>query len=207
MPSLFVVEDLHELVVARLAALALEAGDDDPLPALFGARHLEAPAGLAPNTYLWVPLRELKTGFEKSKTESGHDSLWGRRHHFQVRCYGESHAIASQMLENVTAAIWDVAEDEEFPADVDLIGATWFEADGTPPAGDGECLIAEFTVIGTFPRRYVHVARRVRAAQTPSVVDAPTVQPTGFAFEMHSTRSTTADGEDAGPVVVTFPTP
>lgn len=215
--SFFVVRDFFEKVHGGSPGDAEDAADgwlttkmkaasSEPLMSLFGARYLKAAAELVPNKYLWVPLKAARADWEAGPTPQGHRSFWGRQHHFQVRCYGESDAVASAMLENVTAALYDLVDGS---TSFSLVGEAWWHAlEGEEPPQAGELLIAEFTWLDVFVKRYVHVARRViNTPQTMTVEDAPTVQPTSIEISFYTSPDGSTDGELLGVDVIPVPPP
>lgn len=189
-----------EPIVGWLTARA--AGE--PLKAFFGARHIKAPAELVPNKYLWVPLKASRAEWEPGPTAQGHRTFWGRRQHWQVRCYGENHAVASAMLENVAAALYGVADGS---TSLGMVGEAWADAvEGEESPQDGELLIGEFTWLEAFAKRYVHIGRRVmNTPQVPVVEDAPTVQPTSIELSFYTSPDGSTDGELLGVDVIPVP--
>lgn len=221
--SFFVVRDLFEKVHGGApgdAQNALDAlgnpltgylttragGAAQALYAFFGARHIKAAAELLPNKYLWVPLKASRADWEPGPTPQGHRTFWGRRHHWQVRCYGENHAVASAMIENVAAALYSIVDGSP---SLGMIGEVWSDAvegEESPQAGD--LLIGEFTWVEAFAKRYVHISKRVIAtAQTPTIENAPSVQPTGIEISFYTSPDGSTDGELLGVDVIPVPAP
>ncbi len=212
--SFFVVRDLFEKVHggapgdaedAAAGRLTTIAGPD-PLFALFGARHLKASSQVVPNKYLWIPLKAARDEWEAGPTPQGHRTFWGRRHHWQVRCYGENHAIASAMLENVAAALFYLVDGSP---SLGMVGEVWADAaEGEESPQAGELLIGEFTWLEAFAQRYVHVARRViQTPQDPEIENAPTVQPTSIEISFYTSPDGSTDGDLLGVDVIPVPPP
>jgi len=187
------VRALYDETVVQMAARAAAIGRT-PLRTYWGSKKLNTPAELVPNSYLWIPL---KLGYQAKSTDptpEGHRAFWQAQHHFQVRCYGETHEIASVMLANVAAVMHDARG-----GNLSLIGASWSDAvEGEEVIANGELLIGEFAIQDVFVQRYLHVGERGDrrdASQSPVVVPAPTAQPTGFEIRWFTSPDGIADGE------------
>ena len=186
MASVFGVEELYQQTVAYLTTLGSQL--DHAFGAEFLSHHEQ------PNSYVWVPTKSRENRKTSPRGGAGENrTIFPTEEHFEIHCWGETHAVAYAMRQNVVHAMVKAIGGT---GPLHLLDSDW-DDEKVSDESLGVTLVARFWLDAAIPDSYIHVARFVRKTKQNATETAiPYTEPTSVAIETYSAEDINDDADD-----------